>query len=180
MQLIPIGNSIITCGRSTSQGRGDGSFPLFQFVVVYSQGKGAFCGTDRQDGLDQMLGRTTTITTCNVSAGSPSGGTGSGSATPDHDAHHDDARRDRDHRHAEHDRAADHRQQGGPAEPGRGHARTRPSRRSTTDDLGTYQELVEEARTLVPRPQNATSAPLTAGLTPPGLLGSAPGLLLSA
>ncbi len=50
-------------------------------MVVYSQGYGAFCGPTVQDGLDQMLQRKSPVTTCNVSSGNPSGGTGSGSPT---------------------------------------------------------------------------------------------------
>jgi len=79
MQLIPVGNSLIYVRPFYTQGRGEGSYPLFQFVVVYSQGYGAFCGPTVQDGLDQMLGRKSAITTCNVSAGATSGGTGTGS-----------------------------------------------------------------------------------------------------
>src|SRR4051794_8754900 len=79
MQLIPVGNSLIYVRPFYTQGRGEGSYPLFQFVVVYSQGYGAFCGPTVQDGLDQMLGRKSSVTTCNVSSGSTSGGTGTGS-----------------------------------------------------------------------------------------------------
>ncbi len=79
MQLIPVGNSLIYVRPFYTQGRGEGSYPLFQFVVVYSQGYGAFCGPTVQDGLDQMLGKKSPITTCNVSSGSASGGTGTGS-----------------------------------------------------------------------------------------------------
>jgi uncharacterized protein len=79
MQLIPVGNSLIYVRPFYTQGRGEGSYPLFQFVVVYSQGYGAFCGPTVQDGLDQMLGRKSPVTTCNVSSGAASGGTGTGS-----------------------------------------------------------------------------------------------------
>ena len=81
MQLIPVGNSLLYVRPFYAQGRGEGSYPLFQFVVVYSQDYGAFCGPTVQDDLDQMLGEKSAVTTCNVSAGSPSGGTGSGSVT---------------------------------------------------------------------------------------------------
>ena len=79
MQLIPVGNSLIYVRPFYTQGRGEGSYPLFQFVVVYSQGYGAFCGPTVQDGLDQMLGKKSPITTCNVSSGAATGGTGTGS-----------------------------------------------------------------------------------------------------
>jgi uncharacterized membrane protein (UPF0182 family) len=79
MQLIPVGNSLVYVRPFYTQGRGDGSYPLFQFVVVYSQGYGAYCGPTVQDGLDQMLGKKSAVTTCNVSGGSQAGGTGTGS-----------------------------------------------------------------------------------------------------
>ncbi len=81
MQLIPVGNSILYVRPFYAQGRGEGSYPQFQFVVVYTQDYGAFCGPTVQDDLDQMLGKTSTVTTCSVSAGAASGGTGSGSGT---------------------------------------------------------------------------------------------------
>ncbi len=81
MQLIPVGNSILYVRPFYAQGRGAGSYPLFQFVVVYTQDFGAYCGQTVQDGLDQMLGRADPVTACNVSAGATSGGTGSGSPT---------------------------------------------------------------------------------------------------
>ncbi len=81
MQLIPVGNSIVYVRPFYAQGRGEGSYPLFQFVVVYAQGYGAFCGPNVQDDLDQMLGRKDPVTTCNVSSGAPTGGTGTGSNT---------------------------------------------------------------------------------------------------
>ena len=37
MQLIPIGNSIVYVRPFYAQGSGEGSYPLFQFVVVFSQ-----------------------------------------------------------------------------------------------------------------------------------------------
>ena len=81
MQLIPVGNSLLYVRPFYAQGRGAGSYPLFQFVVVYTQDYGAFCGPTVQDDLDQMLGQKSAVTTCNVSSGSQSGGTGSGSVT---------------------------------------------------------------------------------------------------
>jgi uncharacterized membrane protein (UPF0182 family) len=74
MQLIPIGNSIIYVRPFYAQGSGEGSYPLFQFVVVFSQDYGAFCGPNVQDALDQMLGRKDQ-TPCSVSAPGTSGGT---------------------------------------------------------------------------------------------------------
>ena len=81
MQLIPVGNSLLYVRPFYAQGRGAGSYPLFQFVVVYTQDYGAFCGPTVQDDLEQMLGQKSAVTTCNVSSGSQSGGTGSGSVT---------------------------------------------------------------------------------------------------
>jgi uncharacterized membrane protein (UPF0182 family) len=81
MQLIPVGNSLLYVRPFYAQGRGQGSYPQFQFVVVFSQDYGAFCGQTVQDGLDQMLGRANPVTTCNVSSGAASGGTGTGSPT---------------------------------------------------------------------------------------------------
>ena len=102
MQLIPIGNSILYVRPFYAQGRGQGSYPLFQFVVVYTQDYGAYCGQTVQDDLDQMLGRADPVTACNVSAGASSGGTGSGSpttttttTTPGTDDHHHAAGRAR-------------------------------------------------------------------------------------
>jgi hypothetical protein len=80
MQLIPVGNSIIYVRPFYTQGRGEGSYPLFQFVVVYSQGYGAFCGQTVEDGLDQMLGKKDPALTCNVNA-AQSGGTGTPGTT---------------------------------------------------------------------------------------------------
>ena len=94
MQLIPIGNSIIYVRPFYAQGRGEGSYPLFQFVVVYSQGYGAFCGPTVQDGLDQMLGRRDPVTTCNGVGRRAPGGTGTGSPTTTTTTH---AGHDRDH-----------------------------------------------------------------------------------
>jgi hypothetical protein len=81
MQLIPVGNSIVYVRPFYAQGRGSGAYPQFQFVVVFSQDYGAYCAPTVQDGLNQMLGRAQTITTCNVSQGQQSGGTGTGPAT---------------------------------------------------------------------------------------------------
>jgi uncharacterized protein len=81
MQLIPVGNSLLYVRPFYAQGRGSGSYPQFQFVVVFSQDYGAYCGPTVQDGLDQMLGKKDTVTTCNVSSGAASGGSGTGSNT---------------------------------------------------------------------------------------------------
>jgi uncharacterized membrane protein (UPF0182 family) len=80
MQLIPVGNSIVYVRPFYAQGRGSGAYPQFQFVVVFSQDYGAYCAPTVQNGLDQMLQRATTVTTCNVSQGQQSGGTGTGPA----------------------------------------------------------------------------------------------------
>jgi uncharacterized protein len=155
MQLIPVGNSLIYVRPFYTQGRGEGSYPLFQFVVVYSQGYGAFCGPTVQDGLDQMLGRKNAVTTCNVSSGAASGGTGTGSpgttttttpgtatTTPATTAPTTttvpattDSKQDLLNR------AAD--------------ALDRAQAALEDNDLGTYQQLVEEAQTLVKQAQTA-------------------------
>lgn len=71
MQLIPVGNSIIYVRPFYAQSRGAGSYPLFQFVVVFSQDYGAFCGPSVQDALDQMIGRSDRANQCNVSGSLP-------------------------------------------------------------------------------------------------------------
>lgn len=67
MQLIPVGNSIIYVRPFYAQGSGEGSYPLFQFVVVFSQDYGAYCGPTVQDALDQMDGQKDRANQCNVS-----------------------------------------------------------------------------------------------------------------
>jgi len=79
MQLIPVGDTILYVRPFYAQGRGSGSYPQFQFVVVYSQGQGAFCAPTVEDALQQLTGQASTVTTCSVSNGASSGGTGSGS-----------------------------------------------------------------------------------------------------
>jgi uncharacterized membrane protein (UPF0182 family) len=78
MQLIPVGNSLIYVRPFYAQSRGESSYPLFQFVVVFSQNNDAFCGPTVQDALDQMLGRKERATACNVSGVLP----GTGANTP--------------------------------------------------------------------------------------------------
>jgi uncharacterized membrane protein (UPF0182 family) len=79
MQLIPVGNSIVYVRPFYAQSRGTGSFPQFQFVVVYSQGSGnAFCGQTVQDALSQLVG-ITGATGCSISA--PTGGSGGSTTT---------------------------------------------------------------------------------------------------
>jgi len=79
MQLIPVGNSIVYVRPFYAQSRQEGSFPQFQFVVVYSQGAGnAFCGQTVEDGLNQLLGLAPT-TACSIST--TPGGTGSDTTT---------------------------------------------------------------------------------------------------
>ncbi|MDQ1429399.1 MAG: hypothetical protein QOF40_1, partial [Actinomycetota bacterium] len=77
----PVANSILYVRPFYARGQGSGSYSQFQFVVVFSQDYGAFCGPNVQDDLDQMLGKKDPVTTCNVSSGATSGGTGSGSPT---------------------------------------------------------------------------------------------------
>ena len=79
MQLIPVGDTLIYVRPFYTQTRGSGAYPVFQFVVVYQQGKGAYCAPTVADGLRQMLGQTSPVTSCSVAAGTTSGGTGSGS-----------------------------------------------------------------------------------------------------
>jgi uncharacterized membrane protein (UPF0182 family) len=67
MQLIPVGNSLVYVRPFYAQARGDAGYPLFQFVVVFSQGNDAFCGPTVQDALDQMLSRKERALTCNIS-----------------------------------------------------------------------------------------------------------------
>ena len=57
MQLIPVGNSIVIYVRPFyAQGRQAGSFPQFQFVVVYWQDLGARSARrPSQDGLNQLF-----------------------------------------------------------------------------------------------------------------------------
>jgi hypothetical protein len=81
MQLIPVGDTLVYVRPFYTQGRGSGAYPVFQFVVVYAQGKGAYCAPTVADGLKQMLGQSTSITTCSVAPGSASGGTDTGSPT---------------------------------------------------------------------------------------------------
>jgi uncharacterized membrane protein (UPF0182 family) len=81
MELIPIGNSLLYVRPFYAQGAGSGSYPLFQFVVVYNQDSGAFCGPNVQDALDQMLGRKDRVAGCNVSTVPLTGGNGSTTTT---------------------------------------------------------------------------------------------------
>jgi uncharacterized membrane protein (UPF0182 family) len=67
MQLIPVGNSLLYVRPFYAQGRGEGSYPLFQFVVVFSQDYGAFCGPTVQDALNQMVRGEDRANQCNVS-----------------------------------------------------------------------------------------------------------------
>ena len=125
MQLIPVGNSIVYVRPFYAQSRQQGSFPQFQFVVVYSQGSGnAFCGQTVEDGLNQLL-KLTTATTQSCLSNATTGDTGSDTTpttTTDHHSRHrhHDAGHDRaDH----HDGPADGRECAGAAEPGGGEAR---------------------------------------------------------
>jgi hypothetical protein len=78
LQLIPVGNSLIYVRPYYVQGRGSGSYPQFQFVVVYSQELGAVCAQTVNQGLD-LLFSDTTQSTCNISVGN--GGTTTPSTT---------------------------------------------------------------------------------------------------
>jgi hypothetical protein len=81
MEMIPIGNTLLYVRPFYAQGRGSGSYPLFQFMVVYNQNSGAFCGPTVEDALDQMLGRKDTVNACNVSTVPLGTGAGQGSTT---------------------------------------------------------------------------------------------------
>ncbi len=154
LQLIPVGNSIVYVRPFYARGTGTANFPQFQFVVVYSQGPGAFCGQTIDDALDQLLARTPPAATCNISAASTGGDNGTTTTTTT------------------------------TTTTAPGTATTEPASTTTTvppttgsrqdllnqaaakldqaqqaldnQDLGTYQKLVDEARTLVKQAQNAT------------------------
>ena len=56
LQLIPVGNSLLYVRPFYAQGRGSGSFPQFQFVVVWTQDFGqAVCAQDVNDALNQLF-----------------------------------------------------------------------------------------------------------------------------
>ncbi len=75
LQLIPVGDSSLIYVRPFYvQGRQSGSFPQFQFVVVYSQDLGAVCAPTVTEGLD-LLFTGASQTTCNLAnPGSTPGG----------------------------------------------------------------------------------------------------------
>ncbi len=81
LQLIPVGNSIVYVRPFYARGTGTANFPQFQFVVVYSQGPGAFCGQTIDDALNQLLGVTPRAATCNVSTIDTGNGSSSGTTT---------------------------------------------------------------------------------------------------
>ncbi len=56
LQPIPVGNSIIYVRPFYAQGRGQGSYPQFQFVVVYTQDIGVACAQTVNQGLQRLFG----------------------------------------------------------------------------------------------------------------------------
>jgi uncharacterized protein len=82
MQLIPVGNSIIYVRPFYARGRGSGSYPQFQFVAVFTQGKTAACAPTVNEALDQLFAETQVSTPCSAGlTGSLPGGAGSGSSS---------------------------------------------------------------------------------------------------
>jgi hypothetical protein len=83
LQLIPVGDSSLIYVRPFYvQGRQSGSFPQFQFVVVYSQGLGAVCAPTVSEGLDLLFSGASQATCTGVTIpGSGTGGTGSSTTT---------------------------------------------------------------------------------------------------
>jgi hypothetical protein len=81
MQLIPVGNSIIYVRPFYAQGRGQGSYPQFQFVAVFTQGKTAACATSVNQALDQLFADPQVSVPCSAGLTGTVGGTGSGSTT---------------------------------------------------------------------------------------------------
>lgn len=64
LQPIPVGNSIIYVRPFYAQGRSQGSYPQFQFVVVYTQDIGAVCAQTVNEGLTLLFGEGQS-TSCN-------------------------------------------------------------------------------------------------------------------
>jgi hypothetical protein len=82
MQLIPVGNSIIYVRPFYAQGRGQGSYPQFQFVAVFTQGKAAACATSVGQALDQLFTTPQPSVPCSAGLASTlAGGSGSGSSS---------------------------------------------------------------------------------------------------
>ncbi len=79
MQLIPVGNSIIYVRPFYARGRGQGSYPQFQFVAVFTQGKTAACATSVSDALNQLFANPQPTTPCSAGLTGTIGGTGTGS-----------------------------------------------------------------------------------------------------
>jgi uncharacterized membrane protein (UPF0182 family) len=149
LQLIPVGNTIVYVRPFYARGTGTANFPQFQFVVVYAQGPGAYCGQTIDDALNQLLGRTPRAATCNVSAvdtGTDNGSTSSttttttttpGTATTATTAPPANSTQQQllDQAAAKLDQAQQALENGGP------------------DSLGTYQRLVNEAQDLIRQAQ---------------------------
>ena len=86
LQLIPVGSSSLIYVRPFYvQGRQSGSFPQFQFVVVYSQDLGAVCAPTVSAGLDLLFSgaqQTTCIANPGNNQGGPSTSTTTTTTTP--------------------------------------------------------------------------------------------------
>jgi len=65
LQPIPVGDSIIYVRPFYAQGRSQGSYPQFQFVVVYTQDKGAVCAQTVNEGLTLLFGDEPATVGCN-------------------------------------------------------------------------------------------------------------------
>ena len=165
LQLIPVGSSSLIYVRPFYvQGRQSGSFPQFQFVVVYSQDLGAVCAPTVSAGLD-LLFSGAQQSTCITNPGNEPGQR----QHVDHDHHH--ARLVHDHAGSHH------------------HDDPRGSRGRCSDllnqafarfneadaalragDLGTYQTLEKQARDLVAQAQQLRALAITPELRGSGIV----------
>jgi uncharacterized membrane protein (UPF0182 family) len=78
MQLIPVGNSIIYVRPFYARSRGQGSYPQFQFVAVFTQGKTAACATSVNDALNQLFADPQVSVPCSAGLAGTIGNGGSG------------------------------------------------------------------------------------------------------
>jgi uncharacterized membrane protein (UPF0182 family) len=82
MQLIPVGNSIMYVRPFYAQGRNTGSYPQFQFVAVFTQGKTAECAPTVSQALNQLFASPQVSTPCSAGlAGTIAGNGGGGSSS---------------------------------------------------------------------------------------------------
>jgi hypothetical protein len=84
LQLIPVGNSLLYIRPFYVRGSGEGGYPKFQFVAVYTQDGGAVCAPTVNDGLAQLFGQESPAQNCasfvNTNTNTGTGG-GGGTAT---------------------------------------------------------------------------------------------------